>query len=250
MQIFEKACQARGQLVVTEAALMMLNSLEGDNWLAMEDVSLDRTMKAFDEFYKVFDRDYQYDPEQELPARMKELVTGFHRQRAEPLRFYVRRLDALVVKLRELKIEWPEPFLGWILLYRSAIPPWQIPNVRSSMGRGFSRIAVRDALYHMFGPDSKPNSRDVLRVTQEAKHTGTEHVNLAAEDWADESPEESHEYEFDEWHEWHEDDAYAPDAWEDEQPDVKNTKVFPRIWNPLQTKWRKHMPLGKSPAVS
>ena len=56
MQIFEKACQARGQPVVTEAALMMLNSLEGDNWLAMEDVSLDRfdTMKAFDEFYKVF----------------------------------------------------------------------------------------------------------------------------------------------------------------------------------------------------
>ena len=106
MQIFEKACQARGQLVVTEAALMMLNSLEGDNWLATEDVSLDRfdTMKAFDEFYKVFDPDYQYDPEQELPARMEELVTGFHRQRAEPLRLYVRRLDALVVKLRELKI--------------------------------------------------------------------------------------------------------------------------------------------------
>ena len=202
MEIFEKACQARGQLVVTEAALMMLNSLEGDNWLAMEDVSLDQfdTMNAFDEFYKVFDRDYQYDPEQELPARMEELVTGFHRQRAEPLRLYVRRLDALVVKLRELKIEWPEPFLGWILLYRSAIPAWQIPNVRSSMGKGFSRIAVRDALYHMFGPDSKPNSRDVLRVTQEAKHTGTEHVNLAADDWADESLEENHEYEFDEWH--------------------------------------------------
>ena len=54
MQIFEKACQARGQLVVAEAALMMMNSLEGDNWLAMEDVSLDRfdTMKAFDEFKK------------------------------------------------------------------------------------------------------------------------------------------------------------------------------------------------------
>ena len=33
-------------------------------------------------------------------------------------------------------------------------------------------------------------------------------------------------------------------------PTLKNTKVFPRIWNPLQTKWRKHMPLGKSPAVS
>ena len=100
---------------------------------AMEDVSLDQfdTMNAFDEFFKVFDRDYQYDPEQELPARMEELVTELHRQRAEPLRFYVRRLDALVVKLRELKIDWPEPFLGWILLYRAAIPSWQIPNVRS-----------------------------------------------------------------------------------------------------------------------
>ena len=72
--------------------------------------------------------------------------------------------------MRELKIEWPEPFLGWVLAYRSAIPAWKIPNVRSSMGKGLSRIAVRDALYHMLGPDSKPNSRDVLRVTQEAKH--------------------------------------------------------------------------------
>ena len=42
-------------------------------------------------------------------------------------------------------------------------------------------------------------------------------MNLAAEDWADESREETHEYEFDEWHEWHEDDAYAHDSWEDEQ---------------------------------
>ena len=152
MQIFEKACQARGQLVVTEAALMMLNSLEGDNWLAMEDVSLHRfdTMKAFDEISQVFDRDYQYDPEQELPARMDELVAGFHRQRAEPLRFYVRRLDALVVKLRDLTIEWPEPFLRWILLYRSAIPAWQIPNVRWSMGKGFSRIAVRDVVSYVW----------------------------------------------------------------------------------------------------
>ena len=88
-------------------------------------------------------------------------------------------------------------------------------------GQGVLRIAVRDALCHMFGPDSKPNSRDVLRVTQEAKHTGTEHVNLAADDWADESPEENHEYEFDEWHEWHEDDVYAHDTWEDEQPDAE-----------------------------
>ena len=102
---------------------MMLNSLEGDTWLAMEDVSLDQfdTMNAFDEFYKVFDRDHQYDPEQELPARMEELVTGFRRHRAEPLRFYVRRLDALVVKLRELKLIGPSQ---WILLYRAAIPSW------------------------------------------------------------------------------------------------------------------------------
>ena len=28
-------------------------------------------------------------------------------------------------------------------------------------------------------------------------------------------------------------------------PTLKNTKVFP-----LRTKWRKHLPLGKSPAVS
>ena len=50
----------------------------------------------------------------------------------------------------------------------------------------------RCAVSHVW-TDSKPNSRDVLRVTQEAKHTGTEHVNLAADDWADESLEENHE---------------------------------------------------------
>ena len=98
------------------------------------------------------------------------------------------------------------------------------------MGKGFSRIAVRDALCHMFGPDSKPNSRDILRVTQDAKHTGTEHVNLAADDWADESLEENHEYEFDEWHEWHEDDVYTHDTWEDEQPDAEEHESVPEDW--------------------
>ena len=62
-QIFENVCQARGQLVVTEAALMMPNSLEGDNWLGHGGRHRFDTMKAFDEFTKVFDRDYQYDPE-------------------------------------------------------------------------------------------------------------------------------------------------------------------------------------------
>ena len=64
-------------------------------------------------------------------------------------------------------------------------------------------------------------------LTQEAKHTGTEHVNLAADDWADESPEENHEYESDEWHEWHEDDVYAHDTWEDEQPDAEEHESVP-----------------------
>ena len=150
MQIFEKACQARGQLVVTEAALMMLNSLEGDNWLAMEDVSLDRfdSMKAFDEFYTVFDRDCQYDPEQELPARMEELVTGFHRQRAEPLSLYVRRLDALVVKLRELKIEWSEPFLSDTLSSSSSLLK---SVITSGCASTFSWQLLRGLLHqHMF----------------------------------------------------------------------------------------------------
>ena len=55
----------------------------------------------------------------------------------------------------------------------------------------------------------------------------SEHVNLAADDWADESPEENHEYEFDEWHEWHEDDVYAHDAWEDEQLDAEEHESVP-----------------------
>ena len=52
-------------------------------------------------------------------------------------------------------------------------------------------------------------------------------MNLAAEEWVDDSPKESHEYEFDEWHEWHEDDAYALDAWENEQPDAEEHESVP-----------------------
>ena len=56
-------------------------------------------------------------------------------------------------------------------LHRAAIPTWQIPNVRSSTGRSFTRVAVRDALYHMSGPDATPNPRDVQRVTLEVQNT-------------------------------------------------------------------------------
>ena len=32
---------------------------------------------------------------------------------------------------------------------------------------------------------------------------------------------------FNEWHEWHEDDAYAHDSWEDEQPDAEEHESVP-----------------------
>ena len=60
-----------------------------------------------------------------------------------------------------------------------AVPTRQFSNVRSIMGRPFSRVAVRDALYHMFGLDAKLNPLDVQR---DALDVSTDHVNLLWDD--------------------------------------------------------------------
>ena len=184
LQIFVKACKLRGQLAVTEGALMLLNSLEGDKWSSMEDLDFQvlDTMEAFDPFFAVFDRDYKYDQETEMPNRIEELVSKFHRLKNEPLRKYVARLQSLDTKLRELGVVFPEQFMGWLLLSRAAIPTWQIPNVKSSAGKNLDIGRIRDTLYHMFGPDSTPNPKDVLRVSQETSHLGEAHVTQMMED--------------------------------------------------------------------
>ena len=48
----------------------------------------------------------------------------------------------------------------------------------------FSRIAVRDAVYHAFGPDAKPNPRDDQRVTREVHHSSIDPAN-----WTTEKPD-------------------------------------------------------------
>ena len=79
-----------------EAALMILNSLEGDNRTAMLDTPSER-FDIMNVIYEVFDSDYLFDPVQESPIRMEELD---HRipQTAVPSLcvFYVRLLDSLV----------------------------------------------------------------------------------------------------------------------------------------------------------
>ena len=62
MQIYEKACTSRGQAVGTEVALMVLDSVEGGNWTAMEDTQVERsdTMNLFCVFCDVFDRERQF----------------------------------------------------------------------------------------------------------------------------------------------------------------------------------------------
>ena len=81
----------------------------------MDDIGFEclDTKIALNEFYQVLDRDYQFDSEQDSLACMEGLITGFHRLRAEPLRFFVRRLDSLDVKLRELGMEWA-PTACWL----------------------------------------------------------------------------------------------------------------------------------------
>ena len=73
------------------------------------------------------------------------------------LRIYVRRL----LRLHDLKIDWSEPFLVRSLLYLSAIPTWQESHCPPNPGESVSFVAVRDSLYHVFGPDGKPHPRYV-----------------------------------------------------------------------------------------
>ena len=142
LEIFERACRSRGQEATTEGALMLLNSLEGDKWQSLENINLNEfdRLTAFETFYKIFDRDYQFDPETEMPARIEELVTKFHRLKHESLRKYVMRLQQNDVKLKELGINFPEEFMGWLMLNRAALPNWQIPNVKSAAGKKMDRM--------------------------------------------------------------------------------------------------------------
>ena len=81
----------------------------------------------------------------------------------------------------ELNFDCPESLLDWILLYLSAIPTWLIPIFAQAREKSCSRVAVRNSLHHVFGPDVKPHLRDVQRVIQEGKHSNVDNVNRTSD---------------------------------------------------------------------
>ena len=101
-----------------------------------------------------------------MPARIEELTSRFVRQKDEPLRKFVTRLDTIVARLQAVHCHFLDQYLGHILLTRAAIPDWQVPTARSQITGPLDKEKVRKVLYHMFGPDHVPNARDVARVTK------------------------------------------------------------------------------------
>ena len=108
----------------------------------------------------------------------------FARQKGEPLRLYTQRLDTLALKLKNLQTEFPERFLGWLLLKRSAIPEWQEATVRSAIGKSLTRAAVRQQTVKMFGVDSVPHGRNLECVQRMIYHAHM--VDPAEEPWEEE----------------------------------------------------------------
>ena len=123
-QIYEKACKSRGQAVVTEAVLTMLNNLERrpPDSHGEHSIGTSSHVNAYIVCSEVFDGHYNLILNKSYPY-----IWRIHRQRAELVRFDVRRLDSLVLRWHELKFDCPESLLDWILLYLSAIPTWLIP---------------------------------------------------------------------------------------------------------------------------
>ena len=168
LEIFQNACASRGAKASAEGALAVLNTLEGVAWDATEAIPVERFEQAdpFNPFFDIFDELYHFDETQEVPARIEELTSRFVRQKDEPLRKFVTRLDTIVARLQAVHCDFPDQYLGHILLTRAAIPDWQVPTARSQITGPLDREKVRRVLYHMFGPDHVPNSRDVARATK------------------------------------------------------------------------------------
>ena len=117
--------------------MSVFQSLDGLAWSACEEVDLALLDQkdAFEQILKRLDVPFQYDEDDEKPARIEELVNLFYRTKNETLREYLLRFENLIARLGEVRLTLPEELLGHFLLYRAAVPRHQIPNVRSHTGK-------------------------------------------------------------------------------------------------------------------
>ena len=154
---------------------MVLQSLTGEAWDAMEDVDFDAldSPDAFKEITDKLDTLYRYTAEVGLPGRCDSFFQEFCRQPKETLNAYVLRHQKERLRLKEAGLEVPDLLAGWHLLTRSAVPPWQLPSVKALCKNDLSVRMVTEALKQMYGGDHVAQKRDIDHVFK--KHKGKSH---------------------------------------------------------------------------
>ena len=230
IQLFAKACARRGVEAVAEGALALFQSFEGLAWNACEEMDLDLLDRstAFDAILARLDTPFQYDEDDEKPARIEELVSQFNRLKNETLRDYILRFENLQARLSEVKLVMPDELMGYFLLFRAGIPKHQVPNIKSHTGKKLSKDAVQKALFEMFGPDSKPAHRDLGRHGKDTENVDYFEDNGAyyedsysIDDYSEYQNDdifygEEDSYEYDSYYgeEFYDDDSYYEDSYE------------------------------------
>jgi len=171
LDLFERCCRRRGADAVAEGAMVVLQSLSGEAWVACEECDLDRidSAEAFDELRLHLDALFRYTPQVELPNRCDSFFSEFCRAPKETLNAYLLRHQQARAKLREAGLEIPDQLAGWHLMSRSAIPKWQEPNLKALCANDMSVSKVSEGLKTMFGGDAVAHPRDVQRVKRANK---------------------------------------------------------------------------------
>ena len=209
VKIFKMCCTKRGAACVGEGALLMLQLLEGHAWTACESIEIESFEDAedpFEDILQALDKLYHYDDQVELPNRIEKFFQEFGRLKGENLQEYLLRHQQEVSRLKELGVELPDMIVGWHMLARSGVPPWQLPTVRSACKQRLSSDKVREALVMMFGADSKPNVKDIPIRGRRVEH---EEAN-----WLDDDVPHFYLDDEEPWEEY-EDEAYVADSYED-----------------------------------
>ncbi|CAK0898077.1 unnamed protein product [Prorocentrum cordatum] len=191
------------ETVVSEGAYLLLQELRGDAGNVYESISFERmdTNEAFDEIFGKLDVLYRSTQEVELLGRCDAFFGEFSRLPKETLNAYVLRHGQELSKLREAGLDLPDLLAGWHMMTKSAIPRWQILNLKALCNNQLAMQVVTESLNSMFGGDSTAHKKDIER--------GDSY-------WAEEEDDEVYWYEDDYTDElYHEDDVWQE---EDEEP--------------------------------
>ncbi|CAK0797850.1 unnamed protein product, partial [Prorocentrum cordatum] len=131
--VFQRLCHRRGDAVVSEGARLPLQALQGDAWGACESIGFERmgAKEAFDDIFGELDALYRYAQEVEFPVRGDAFFGEFSSLPKEAVNARVLRHGQELSKLREAGLGLPSLLAGRRVMARSAIPRWQIPNLKT-----------------------------------------------------------------------------------------------------------------------